>query len=353
MRANVLRAYLMAGLVSGLALAAAFVCPLRSQEPASPSTTWTVTIVLPPRVMAGHPATLAVFGADGKLAAGVMVTLSDGQALTTDSTGRATFIAPSSGDYLLAKGSGASVAALIDPATGASEPKGTTAPPVISLRDRFWVCTAALRGDADADMVTINGEASLVIAASPECLVALPSSKAAPGPATVAVQAPGVQVSVKTTLVAFEFEQPQPALVPGKKSRLEVRVHGSEQKLGLVVDNATPGVLRFVRGDSQEVTTQGGPQNEALVDVQATRAGDYSFRARLIPAPDAAIAERYLLAAEQVAPEDSRGDIRGFAKRIARHPRDVPMVRADVEDMLTQTIAGDFRTLLSAAYNAL
>ena len=42
----------------------------QTQSQANPSTTWTVNIVLPPRVMAGHPATLAVFGVDGKLAAG-------------------------------------------------------------------------------------------------------------------------------------------------------------------------------------------------------------------------------------------------------------------------------------------
>ena len=137
------RAYLTAGLL-WIALAAR-VAPAPTQ--ANPSTTWTVTIVLPPRVMAGHPATLAVFGVDGKLAAGVTVTLNDGQTLTTDRTGRATFSVPARGGYLLAKGSGASVAALIDPAAGSSEPNETTAPPVISLHDRFWVCTEGLRGD--------------------------------------------------------------------------------------------------------------------------------------------------------------------------------------------------------------
>ena len=56
------------------------------QAPSSPYATWTVTIVLPPRVMAGHSATLAVFGADGKLASGVTVTIDDGQSVTTDRT---------------------------------------------------------------------------------------------------------------------------------------------------------------------------------------------------------------------------------------------------------------------------
>jgi hypothetical protein len=351
------RAYLMAGLL-WIALVAR-VAPVlaqtqsQTQAQANPSTTWTVTIVLPPRVMAGHPATLAVFGVDGKLAAGVTVTLNDGQTLTTDHTGRATFSVPATGDYLLVKGSGASVAALIDPAAGSSEPNETTAPPVISLHDRFWVCTEGLRGDADADSVSIRGEAALVIAASPQCLVALPSSKATPGPAAISIDAPGTHATVKATLVALEFDAPQPALLPGKKSRLDVLVRGSEQKLALVVDNVTPGVLKFLRGDSQEVVTRGGPQNEASLDVQAIRAGDYSFRARLIPAPDVAIAQRYLLAAAQLAREDSRSDIRGYAKRIARHPRDVAIVRAQVGDLMMQTLAGDCRTLLNAAWESL
>ena len=319
----------------------------------NPSTTWTVTLVLPPRVMAAHPATLAAFGVDGKLAAGVTVTLSDGQTLTTDRTGRALFTAPAAGDYLLAKGAGASAAALIDPAAGSSEPLETTLPPVISLRDRFWICTAGLRGDADSNSVRLNGEPALVIAASPECLVALPGSKALPGPAAISVDAPGAHAAARATLVALEFAAPQPPLAPGKKSRLEVRVRGSDQKLALVVDNVTPGVLKFMRGDSQQVLTRGGPQNAASLDVQALRAGDFSFRARLIPPADAAVAQRYLAAAAPLAPEDSRADLRAFARRIARHPRDLPMVRLQLGEMLMQTIPGDFRALLTAAYDAL
>src|SRR5277367_1597898 len=196
---------LCAGLVTSVAAVLA-------QEQSNPYTTWTVSIVLPPRLMASHPATLAVLGVDGKLAAGVAVTLSDGQTLTTDRTGRAVFTVPSSGDYLLAKGAGSSVAALIDPAAGASEPKETTLPPFVSTRDRFWVCSPSLRGDADADSVHINDEPALVLAASPECLVALPGQKTTPGPAKISVESPGTQVTASTILVSLDFDAPQPAL---------------------------------------------------------------------------------------------------------------------------------------------
>jgi hypothetical protein len=334
-------------------IAAARVPALQAQAQSNPNTTWTVTIVLPPRLMAGHPATLAVLGVDGKLAAGVTVTLGDGQTVTTDRTGRAVFTAPASGDYLLAKGAGASVAALIDPAAGASEPKETTLPGFISLRDRFWVCSPGLRGDADADSVHINDEPALVLAASPECLVALPSQKVTPGPAKILVESPGAQATANSILVALDFDAPQPALLPQTKSKLEVRVSGSDQQLWIVVENETPGVLRFLRGETQELLTTGGSQNGAALEVRAIRAGDYSFRARLLPAPDPAIAQRYLLAAMPLAPRELQSGIKKLRARLARRPGDLLVVRAQLSQILKQTIAGDFRTLLNAAWEAL
>jgi hypothetical protein len=201
--------------------------------------------------------------------------------------------------------------------------------------------------------VHINDEPALVLAASPECLVALPSQKATPGPAKILVESPGTQATASTTLVALDFDAPQPALMPEKKSRLDVRVRGSDQKLGIVVKNETPGVLRFVRGDTQELLTSGGPQNDASLEVQAIRAGDYSFRAALLPEPDTAIAQRYLLAAAPLASKELQSGIKGFAGRLARHPGDSQAVRAEVGGILTRTIAGDFRTLLNAAWEAL
>jgi hypothetical protein len=324
-----------------------------AQAQSSAYTTWSVTIVLPPRVMAGHPATLAVFGVDGKLAAGVAVTIVDGPTVTTDGTGRATFTAPAAHDYMLAKASGASAAALVDPATGASEPAATTVQPVISLRDRFWICSAGLRGDAGADGVWINDQPALVLAASPECLVAVPSSKAEPGPATLRIDSPGATASANSTLVDLSFDAPEPAPLPGKKSRLAVRVGGTDERLGLVVDNLTPNVLQFAAGNSQEVLTKGGAQNVAMVEVRAVRSGDFSFRARLIPPPDTSIAWRYLWAAAALAPQDRQSDIRTLAKKVAKNKRDVADARAEVEKLASQTIDGDYRTLLNAAWQSL
>jgi hypothetical protein len=260
---------------------------------------------------------------------------------------------PATGDYLLARSSGASAAALIDPAVGASEPKATTLPAVVSMHDRFWICGAELSGEADANTVKINSQPALVMAASPICLVALPGPNAKSGPASLSIEAPGVKWSATTTLVSLEFDPPKPALKPGQRGQLVVRAEGSSQRLRIVVQNETPSVLKFVRGDVRELVTSGGSENFAAIKVQATASGNFSFTARLLPEPDAASAERFLRAAETLAPQELERRIADLASRLARHPRDAEKVRTELERITTSTGASDFRTLLDAARAAL
>jgi hypothetical protein len=329
----------------------------RMQVQSSPSTTWAVTIVLPSRIVAGAPATLAVLGVDGRLASDVTVEVGNDR-VTTDGTGRAFFTAPSSGNILFAKASGASAAALIDPAAAinASTQRSVSVTPVVSLREPFSICGAGFRGDADGTHVRINGEPALVMAASPECLSVLPNPESKPGAAQISIVSavsPGGQWSANTTLVSLDSEFPESGLTPGQKSLLTVRVRGSEQRLRIAVENQTPGVLRFTRGDAQELVTTGGPQNVATVEAQAIRSGDFSFAARLIAAPDEALARQYLEAAVPLATKNLQRDINRLMKQLARHPRDVEEVRRGLDGILTDTMAGDFRTLLAAARMAL
>jgi hypothetical protein len=315
--------------------------------------TGAVTIVLPPKLMAGHPATLAVFGLNGRLDPGLSVNLSDGESVTTDGTGRAHFTAPAAGGYLVAKAEGSSAAALVDPAAGASEPQTTSLPPVASLQESLWLCGAGLQGEAGADRVTINGHFALVLAASPECLVVLPPPDSASGRAKISVDAPGVHWTAVTTLVSLGFQPPFPVLLPDKKGRLLVRVNGTTEPLDLIVENRSPGVLRFLRGDVQQLRTSGGTSNFADVDVQAIRSGDYRFHAHLISAPDSEMAARYLQAAVPVAPRRLKHHLEDLADRIAQHPRDIDSERRDLARILERTAPGDFRTLLAASYSDL
>jgi len=324
----------------------------RAQAPSSPLTAWAVTIVIPPRVVAGQPATLATLGVDGKLASGVAVEVA-GLKLTSDRTGRASFVVPAAGRYIIAKASGASVAALEDASVPANNSHKLAVSSVVSLHDRFSICGAGLSGDAYDNIVKINDQFALSLAASPECVVVLAGPKATPGPSTISLTSPGIQATATTALVSLDFLPPNPSLLPGRKGEITVRAQGSDEKLQLVVENETPGVLRFQKGDAQEVITAGGAQNSAAIRVEAITSGDFSFHARLVPMPDVDSARRYLEAAETLAPKEQRDDIKKLADRLAHHPRDFRLVANRLNEILSSTIAGDFRTLLEAARESL
>jgi len=319
----------------------------------TPSATWSVTIVLPPKLVAGRPATLAVLGADAHLAAGVTVDLGNNQRVKTDATGRAFFTAPASGGFLIAKASGTSFVALMDANLQITARPALNVAPVISIQDRFTICGSGFRGDADANRVKINDGDALILAASPECLVVFPGPMATPGPAKISVEAPGMQWTGNATLVSLQFEAPRPALAPGKKSRLGVRVIGSAERLRISVVNQTPGVLHFSKGDTQELVTSGGAQNLAEMEVESIRSGDFSFRARLVPIPDAETSGRYLQAAANLAPAYLQRDVKNLGERLQRHPGDLKQARRDLGRILAVTISGDFRTLLDAAFSSL
>ena len=235
------------------------------------STTWAVSIVLPSRVISGQPATLAVLGVDGRLAEGITVNIGNDQRVKTDKSGRALFTAPSGTSVMIATAAGNSAAALVDsapPLTGAQAP---VVAPVVSQLDQFSICGGGFRGDADANHLTLNDERAFVLAASPECLAVLASPRALPGPAKISIETPDVHRTTTTTLVSLHFDPPLPPLVPNKRSKLVLHVQGSEQALRVLAENRTPGVLRFLRGDRQELVTSGGSQNSAEVAVQHQR----------------------------------------------------------------------------------
>jgi hypothetical protein len=316
-------------------------------------TTWTVSIVLPPRLVAGQPATLAVLGVDGRLADGITVDVGKGQRVKTDKTGRAFFTAPTDTQVLIASAAGDSAAALIDPPTTGAGEQAASVPPVVSQVDRFSICGGGFRGDVDANRVSINGERAFVLASSPECIVVLASPRALPGPANIAIETAGAQRTASTTLASLHFDPPLPPLVPEKRSRLALHVQGTDQALRVWVENQTPGVLRFLHGDRQEVLTSGGPQNSAEIEVQAVATGDFSFHGRILAAPDAGMARRYLTAAESIAPKDLQRVVKNLADRLTHHPDDTQKVWHDTEAILYTTMAGDFRTLLECAATAL
>ena len=325
----------------------------------APSTTWAVTIILPPKLVADRPATLAVLGVDGRLAEGVIVDLGSHSGIDvrvkTDKTGRAVFLTPADAGVLIAKASGASAAALIDPPAAPNAPQAAISlAPVVSLQDAFPICGGTFHGDVEANHVTLDGDPALMLAASPECLMVLPGPRALPGPAKISIQmARAADWNGQTTLVALHFDPPTPPLVTEKKSNLVLHVQASDQPLDIMVENKTPGILRFMRGDSQKLVTSGGSQNLATIEIQAISTGDFSFRARLLPSPDLDAARRYLEAAAKIAPKDLQREMQGLANRLGHNRRDVQKVSVEIQKIALYTMEGDFRTLLASARSAL
>ncbi len=324
------------------------------------STNWAVTIVLPPKLIAGRPATLAVLGVDGRLAESIVVDLGYHSGVSvhvkTDKTGRAVFLAPTDASVLIAKASGAAAAALIDPPPAANSAQNAISlAAVVSRIDAFPMCGGAFHGEADADHVKLNDDPALVLAASPECLVILAGPRAAPGPANISIETGGdmPSYSATTALVALHFDPPIPPLVPEKKSSLVLHVQGTDKPLRILVENKTPGVIRFIHGDTQQALTSGGAQNMATIEIQTLSTGDFSFHARILQNPDPQTALRYLEAARPLAAKELQDEIRSLAKRLAHNPRDTRKVSAELQKILSYTMAGNFRTLLESAHAAL
>jgi hypothetical protein len=181
----------------------------------------------------------------------------------------------------------------------------------------------------------------------------VPGPKSAPGSATISTKASSGRKEATTAVVSLDFEAPNPPLMPGNKGWLTLRARGSDQRLRVVVENESPGVIHFEKTDEQELITSGGENNVAEIRVEAVRSGDFSFRARLAPAPDLDAARRFLEAAAPLAPHNLQGSLKKMANNLARTPRDSVKVRSQLQQILSITMTGDFRTLLEAAQSAL
>jgi hypothetical protein len=309
-----------------------------------------IEIVLPPRLVADRPATLATLGADHRLIGHVAVELGNGARLQTDATGRVNFTAPS-GHILMAKAGGSSAAALVDSPSAVNAETELSVPPRAALHSSLNLCGGEFDGNAEANRVEINDEPALVLAASPECLVVVPAASAAPGVAKISVDSDSPPREASVTLVSLDFEPPQ--LTPGKKGWLTVRARGSDQPLRVMVENESFDVLQFEKGDTQELTTSGGAQNVAQIQVQAIRSGDFSFHARILPPPDPEAARRFLQAAEPLALADIPRTLKKMEDEISHHPNDAEKIRAELDQMLAVTSPTEFRTLLEAARSSL
>jgi len=269
------------------------------------------TIILPPKVVAGAQATLAVMDGAGRLLPGVAVEISGRQTragsepnppqkVTTDSTGRALFVAPSIPGPLIARIPGRGITAASigvtekeAPAPGSSEGeapvlKVTSYPHVLAIHDRFAISGKNLRGAANSDRVFLGDHACLVVAASPVSLVVLPGPQISIGASTLRVTVGGHDAGpFPVTGVLLDFIGPAEPPTAGSDGKLILHVSGTTEPLSVEVRNVSPEVIQLLRGNVQRVGTSGGEQNIAPVEMKFLASGNYVVTARLVPSDSA------------------------------------------------------------------
>ena len=210
-----LRLFIIAVLMSGSAATVA------GQSLPKPRTSRPRTIILPQKLLAGDPATLAVLDAAGRVISGAVVELSTGQKVTTDAAGRALFVAPSDAGTMTARilgqknaASSAVVAAPRPPETPPVKDSpdqhhsSLSFPRFITLHDQFTIEGTGFNGRADANHVLVADQPCLVVASSPLELVVLPGLHIPVGPVSLRVRTNGQDLGPYTLTAVLNSAVP-------------------------------------------------------------------------------------------------------------------------------------------------
>jgi hypothetical protein len=254
------------------------------------------TIILPPNIVAGAPATLAVLDSAGRLAPNAVVELSGGRKVTTDVTGRALFVAPAEPGKLIAKITGrqatasSTVTAVADSATRSSVEglRVISYPHSLAIHDRFTLEGTGFQGAAESNHVFLADQPCLVLASSPVSLVALPGPHVVVGAMNLRVSVAGQNtLEIPVSAVSLQFSGPTEAPETGTEGKIILSVHGTTEPLAVEVRNGSPGIIQFPRGNLQRLVTSGGEQNVAPVELKFLASGDYTVTARLMPTASA------------------------------------------------------------------
>jgi IPT/TIG domain len=326
-------------------------------------------IILPPKLLAGQPATLAVIDSQGRLLPKATVELSGVQRVTTDATGRALFIAPSEPGTLVAKFAGQAISTSAPvAAAGFTDTAALSAPPavakvlsyprVLAVHDRFTIEGTGFRGAADSDRVFLDGEPCLVVASSPVSLVVLPGSQVPIGDVSLRVSVAGSDAGqFQLSSVLLEISGPPEAVNAGSEGELVVHARGTTEPLLLEVRNASPAVVQLAKGNVQRLKTSGGEENTAPVAVKFVTGGNYAVTARLISeeagSPGLELARKRLAAARKISSGEWSARIDQVLLKIDRTPQDLPQIRAEVKSMLDNNPSGPLAALLNSAWRQL
>lgn len=274
-------------LAAAMLLLAAVVSPCIAGSQQAPPPKNARILLLPRKMVSGDRTTLAVLDFGGRLTPNVTVAFSNGDRVTTNSTGRATFVAPLTQGILYATIQGRPGRVQTE-VIAASADKGPTrvdrAPHFASLSDRLELQGHGFCGDADRNIVQVNGHSALVLASSSESLAVLPPNDLEAGPAELSVSCNQAEAGwAKVVFLELGLEADTSALKPGERRILTVRVTGTAERVTLEARNLAPNVAELTGGNSARATSSGGAQNVATFPLTGKQRGNILVSIRLLP----------------------------------------------------------------------
>lgn len=255
-------------------------------------------LLLPRKIVSGEHATLAVLDVNGRLTPGVHVNFSNGDRVTTDTTGRALFVAPLDAGKIsavIADRPGRVFMTILSPTEASSDRLQVLgAPRVASLADRFELTGLKFCADADANNVTVGGIPALVLASSPMSLTVLPPDNLPAGNTDVVVScSKSVSEPFTIRFVELSLEANSSPLSPGDRRTLTVHVRGTPNKIALEARNLAPDIADLTGGNPARVRSSGGQVNQAQFQLVGKQRGNFVVSIRLLapPAPPQLVAQ--------------------------------------------------------------
>jgi hypothetical protein len=271
----------------GILLTAALCVGATTEDQPAPPAKNARILLLPRKMISGDRTTLAVLDVNGRLTPGVTIAFSNGDHVTTNATGRGLFVAPLTPGVLYAtiQGRPGRVQTLVIPAPPNTSASSTLhAPHFASLSDRFELQGHGFCGDADKNIVQVNGETALVLAASSESVTVLPPENLEPGPADVTVTCnKGPASTGRMIFLSLALEADNSPMQPGQKRTLAVRIAGTHDKVTLEAHNLAPEVAELAGGNPAKAISTGGQENVASFSLAGKQHGNILVSIRLMP----------------------------------------------------------------------
>ena len=259
----------------------------RAEEQQAPPAKNARILLVPRKMISGDRITLAVLDVNGRLTPGVTIAFSNGDHVTTDATGRGLFVAPLTSGVLYATIQGrpgrVQTVVLPAPVNNGAIPL-MQAPHFASLSDRFELQGHGFCGDADKNIVQVNGRTALVLAASSESMIILPPEELEPGPADVTAACnTGPASLAHLTFLALSLAADNAPLQPGQKRTLSVRIAGTQEKVMLDARNLAPEIAELAGGNPARAVSSGGAENVAEFPLTGKQHGNILVSIRLLP----------------------------------------------------------------------